>query len=44
MVGTTRSRVNVFMNEFKKLGLISEADGVLQIHPTLLHVEALDLC
>jgi CRP/FNR family cyclic AMP-dependent transcriptional regulator len=38
MVGTTRSRVNVFMGKFKKLGFIEEDDGVLQVKPSLLHV------
>jgi CRP/FNR family cyclic AMP-dependent transcriptional regulator len=38
MVGTTRSRVNVFMSKFKKLGFIEEAGGVLQLNPSLLHV------
>lgn len=37
MVGTTRSRVNVFMGKFKKLGFIEEDAGVLQINPSLLH-------
>ena len=36
MVGTTRSRVNLFMGRFKKLGFVEEIDGVLQIHPSLL--------
>ncbi|MGA6956026.1 MAG: helix-turn-helix domain-containing protein, partial [Candidatus Acidiferrales bacterium] len=31
MVGTTRSRVSKFMNEFKKKGLVSY-NGGLQIH------------
>ena len=37
MVGTTRTRVNHFMNKFKKLGFI-EYDGVLKINPSLLSV------
>jgi CRP/FNR family transcriptional regulator, cyclic AMP receptor protein len=37
MVGTTRSRVNFFMNRFKKLGFIS-ADGGLTINSSLLSV------
>jgi CRP-like cAMP-binding protein len=37
MVGTTRSRVNFFMNKFKKLGFI-EYDGGLKINPSLLTV------
>jgi CRP-like cAMP-binding protein len=39
MVGTTRSRVNLFMGRFKKLGLIEEtADGSLQIKRALMRV------
>jgi CRP/FNR family transcriptional regulator, cyclic AMP receptor protein len=34
MVGTTRSRVNVFMNRFRKRGFISGAEGV-EVHPSL---------
>ncbi len=37
LVGTTRSRVNVFMNKFRKLGFI-EYEGGLQINPSLLNV------
>ncbi|HSK11125.1 MAG TPA: Crp/Fnr family transcriptional regulator [Vicinamibacterales bacterium] len=37
MVGTTRSRVNFFMNRFKKLGFISGDKG-LTIHSSLLSV------
>jgi CRP/FNR family cyclic AMP-dependent transcriptional regulator len=37
MVGTTRSRVNFFMNKFKKLGFI-KYDGGLQINNSLLSV------
>jgi hypothetical protein len=37
MVGTTRSRVNAFMNKFKKLGFI-EYDRGLKINPSLLTV------
>lgn len=37
MVGTTRSRVNYFMNKFRKLGFIS-CNGDLQIHDSLLTV------
>ena len=37
MVGTTRSRVNLFMNKFRKLGLI-EYNGVLKIHKSLQDV------
>ena len=37
MVGTTRSRVNYFMNKFRKLGFI-EYNGVLKINNSLLSV------
>jgi CRP/FNR family cyclic AMP-dependent transcriptional regulator len=37
MVGTTRSRVNFFMNKFRKLGFI-EYNGELKIHSSLLSV------
>jgi CRP/FNR family transcriptional regulator, cyclic AMP receptor protein len=37
MVGTTRSRVNFFMNKFKKLGFI-EYDRGLKINASLLTV------
>jgi CRP-like cAMP-binding protein len=37
MIGTTRSRVNFFMNRFKKLGFI-QYDGGLQVHSSLLSV------
>jgi CRP-like cAMP-binding protein len=36
-VGTTRSRINFFMNKFRKLGFI-EYDGSLKVHPSLLSV------
>ena len=35
MIGTTRTRVNYFMNKFRKLGFI-EYDGVLKINNSLL--------
>ncbi len=35
MVGTTRSRVNFFMNKFRKLGFI-EYNGVLKVNDSLL--------
>jgi CRP/FNR family cyclic AMP-dependent transcriptional regulator len=39
MVGTTRSRVNFFMNRFRKLGFITyEAGSGLQVHSSLLNV------
>lgn len=36
-VGTTRSRINFFMNKFRKLGLI-EYNGELKVHSALLNV------
>jgi CRP/FNR family cyclic AMP-dependent transcriptional regulator len=39
MVGTTRGRVNFFMNRFRKLGLIDyRAGDALQIHSSLLNI------
>jgi len=39
MVGTTRSRVNFFMNKFRKLGFIKYSGyGGLQVHSSLLSV------
>ena len=37
MVGTTRSRVNFFMNKFKRLGFIEYKDG-LKVHNSLLTI------
>jgi CRP/FNR family cyclic AMP-dependent transcriptional regulator len=37
MIGTTRSRVNLFMNKFKQLGFI-EYNGGLKINPSLLTI------
>jgi CRP/FNR family cyclic AMP-dependent transcriptional regulator len=37
MIGTTRSRVNLFMNKFKKLGFIDNSNG-LEINSSLLSV------
>jgi CRP-like cAMP-binding protein len=37
MIGTTRSRVNFFMNKFRKLGLI-EYNGALKVNHSLLSV------
>ncbi len=36
-IGTTRARVNFFMNKFRKLGLI-EYNGTLKVHSALLNV------
>jgi CRP-like cAMP-binding protein len=38
MVGTTRSRVNFFMNKFRKLGFIQYNNGGLQVYKSLLSV------
>ena len=37
MVGTTRGRVNFFMNRFRKMGFV-RYNGVLEVHPSLLNV------
>jgi CRP/FNR family transcriptional regulator, cyclic AMP receptor protein len=37
MIGTTRSRVNFFMNKFRQLGFI-EYNGTLKVHSSLLGV------
>jgi CRP/FNR family transcriptional regulator, cyclic AMP receptor protein len=37
MIGTTRSRVNLFMNKFKKLGFLDNTNG-LEINSSLLSV------
>jgi CRP/FNR family transcriptional regulator, cyclic AMP receptor protein len=37
MVGTTRGRVNFFMNRFRKLGFV-RYNGGLEVHPSLLNV------
>ena len=37
MIGTTRSRVNFFMNKFRKLGFI-EYNGGLKVNAALLSV------
>ena len=41
MIGTTRSRVNFFMNRFRKLGLI-EYNGRIRVHKSLLNVILMD--
>jgi CRP/FNR family transcriptional regulator, cyclic AMP receptor protein len=39
MVGTTRSRINLFMNRFRKLGFIDYHTGdALQVHNSLLNI------
>lgn len=42
MAGTTRSRVDVLMNKFRKLGFIARVDGVVQVHRSLLAVVTQD--
>jgi len=37
MVGTTRSRINFFMNRFRKLGFI-DYNGGLEVHSSLLNI------
>ena len=37
MIGTTRSRVSLFMNKFRRLGFI-EYNGTLQVHRSLVNV------
>jgi CRP/FNR family transcriptional regulator, cyclic AMP receptor protein len=37
MIGTTRSRVNFFMNRFRKLGFV-DYDGRIRVHKSLLSV------
>ena len=41
MIGTTRSRVNFFMNRFRRMGFI-HYNGGLQVHSSLLNVILLD--
>jgi CRP-like cAMP-binding protein len=41
MVGTTRSRVNFFMNKFRKLGFI-DYNGTIKVHDALMSVVLLD--
>jgi CRP/FNR family cyclic AMP-dependent transcriptional regulator len=38
MVGTTRSRVNVFLNKFKRLGFINDEGNGITIHSSLLNI------
>ena len=42
MVGTTRSRVNFFMNKFRKLGFIDYDSGGVKVHHALLSVVLYD--
>ena len=38
MIGTTRSRVSFFMNNFRKLGFIDYNGGGLEVHSSLLNL------
>ena len=38
MIGTTRARVNFFMNKFRKLGFIDYSSGGVSVHPSLASV------
>jgi CRP-like cAMP-binding protein len=38
MVGTTRGRVNFFMNRFRKLGFVDYGVSGLQVHSSLLNI------
>jgi len=38
MIGTTRSRVSLFMNQFRKLGFVDYDESGLQVHSSLLNV------
>jgi CRP-like cAMP-binding protein len=37
MIGTTRARVNIFMNKFRRLGLI-DYNGRIEVHRSLLNM------
>jgi CRP-like cAMP-binding protein len=38
MIGTTRSRVSLFMNKFRKLGFIDYDGGQIEVHRSLLNL------
>ena len=38
MIGTTRSRVNFFMNKFRKLGFVEYGGNGMQVHGSLLNI------
>lgn len=38
MAGTTRSKIDVLMNKFRKLGFIERVDGGVQVHRSLLTI------
>ena len=42
MIGTTRSRVSLFMNKFRKLGFISY-NGKIHVHSSLLNAVLHDM-
>lgn len=44
IVGTTRSRINCFMNHFRKLGYIDYGHGLLHVRSSLLYVVLLNEC
>lgn len=42
MAGTTRSKVDVLMNQFRKLGFIERVDGGVRVHRSLLTIVTQD--
>jgi CRP/FNR family transcriptional regulator, cyclic AMP receptor protein len=38
MVGTTRGRINFFMNRFRQLGFVHYNDEIIEVHSSLLNV------
>jgi CRP-like cAMP-binding protein len=42
MIGTTRPRINFFMNKFRKLGFLEYNGNKIQIHSSLLSVVLTD--
>jgi CRP/FNR family cyclic AMP-dependent transcriptional regulator len=38
MIGTTRSRVNFFMNKFRQLGFVEYDGGDMKVHTSLLNM------
>ena len=38
MIGTTRSRVSIFMNKFRELGFVDYNGGQIEVHSSLLNV------
>jgi CRP/FNR family transcriptional regulator, cyclic AMP receptor protein len=37
MIGTTRGRVNFFMNKFRELGFVNYNDHQIEVHSSLLN-------